>query len=125
MEKATKIKEKVLVIDDDYFVCQMISCSLEKENMLIDFENNVSDGVKRVLAERYEIIIVDVHMPGIDGVSLLPILKEIAPSSKVILTSGDSLMNLMEYHTNANIENFIQKPFDKEKLLKAIGEAEI
>lgn len=122
MEKTTKIKKKVVVIDDDYYVCQIISKLLEKEDMFVDYENNVSDGVKRVLAEKYEIIIVDVHMPGMDGISLLPVLKEIAPFSKVILTSGDALTTLLEFHNNTDIKNFIQKPIQKETLLKIIEE---
>ena len=92
-----------------------------KEDMLVDYENNASDGVKRAIAERYEVIIVDVHLPGMDGVSLLPVLKELAPSSRVILTSGDTLLDVLNEHSNIEIENFIQKPIDKEKLLKAIG----
>ena len=125
METTAKYKKKVLVIDDDYYICATISNILTKEDMLVDYENNASDGVKRAIAERYEAIIVDVHLPGMDGVSLFRILKEITPVSKVILTSGDTLISLMEYHSNMNIENFIQKPIDKESLLKAIGEAGI
>lgn len=121
METAVKTQKRVLVIDDDYYICNSISQILKKEDMLVDYENNASDGVKRAIAERYEVIIVDVHLPGMDGVSLLPVLKELAPSSRVILTSGDTLLDVLNEHSNIEIENFIQKPIDKEKLLKAIG----
>jgi YesN/AraC family two-component response regulator len=77
--------------------------------------------VKRAIAEKYDAIIVDVHLPGMDGVSLFHILKEITPVSKVVLTSGDTLLDILNEHSNSEIENFIQKPIDKEKLLKAIG----
>jgi DNA-binding NtrC family response regulator len=123
--KTGATQKKVLVIDDDYYICNTISQMLEKEDMLVDFENNASDGVKRALADKYEIIIVDVHLPGMDGVSLLPVIKELTPSSRVILTSGDTLLDVLNEHSNIEIENFIQKPIEKEKLLKAIGEAEI
>ena len=122
MESAVKTKKKVLVIDDDYYVCETLSKFLKNEELLVDFENNASDGVKKAIAERYEVIIVDVHLPGMDGVSLFRILKEITPNSKVILTSGDALVDVMNFHNNVYIENFIQKPINKEELLKIITE---
>jgi DNA-binding NtrC family response regulator len=122
METAVKTKKRVLLIDDDYYICNTISQMLEKENMLVDYENNASDGVKKAIAERYEAIIVDVHLPGMDGVSLFRILKEITPNSKVILTSGDALIDVMNFYNNVYIENFIQKPINKEELLKIITE---
>ena len=121
METAVRTQKRVLLIDDDYYICNTISQMLEKENMLVDYENNASDGVKRAIAEKYDAIIVDVHLPGMDGVSLFHILRELAPVSKVILTSGDSLLDVLNEHSNSEIGNFIQKPIDKEKLLKAIG----
>lgn len=121
MESAVK-KKKLLIIDDDYYVCNMIGKLLENENMHVNYENNASDGVKRAIAEKYDVIIVDVHLPGMDGISLLPVLKEVSPLSKVILTSGDALTTLLEFHNNKDIENFIQKPIQKEILLKIITE---
>ena|SRR3989337_1684413 len=122
METAVSTKKRVLVIDDDYYVCETLSKLLKDEEMLVDFENNASDGVKKAIAERYEVIIVDVHMPGMDGISLLPVLKEVSPLSKVILTSGDALVDVMNFHNNVYIQNFIQKPIQKETLLKIIKE---
>ncbi|MFZ3090389.1 MAG: response regulator [Nitrospirota bacterium] len=120
MELAVK-KKKVLVIDDDYYMCKSISQLLENEDMLVDYENNISAGIDRLLADKYEVIILDIHLPGIDGVSMMPVLKEITPSSKVILVSADDVVDVLNQYSNVVVENFIQKPINRERLLNIIN----
>ncbi len=117
----TKTQKKVLVIDDDYYMCKSISQLLENEDMLVDYENNISAGIDRLLANKYEVIILDIHLPGIDGVSMMPVLKEITPSSKVILISADDVVDVLNHYSNVVVENFIQKPINREKLLDIIN----
>lgn len=120
METATK-KKKVLIIDDDYYMCKSISQLLENEDMLVDYENNISAGVEKMLIESYEVVLLDIHLPGIDGVSMLPVLKEIAPTSKIILVSADDMVSISNQYSNVIVENFIQKPINREKLLDIIN----
>ncbi|MEK6681328.1 MAG: response regulator [Nitrospirota bacterium] len=117
----TKTQKKVLVIDDDYYMCKSISQLLENEDMLVDYENNISAGIDRLLADKYEVIILDIHLPGIDGVSMMPVLKEITPSSKVILVSADDVVDVLNQYSNVVVENFIQKPINRERLLNIIN----
>ena len=117
----TKTQKKVLVIDDDYYICKSISQLLENEDMLVDYENNISAGIDRLLADKYEVIILDIHLPGIDGVSMMPVLKEITPSSKVILVSADDVVDVLNQYSNVVVENFIQKPINRERLLNIIN----
>ena len=109
METAVRTQKRVLLVDDDYYICNTISQMLEKENMLVDCENNASDGVKRAIAEKYDAIIADVHLPGMDGVSLFHILRELALASKVILTSGDSLLDVLNEHSDSGNWKFYSK----------------
>jgi DNA-binding NtrC family response regulator len=121
METAGKTKKKVLIIDDDYYMCKSISQLLENEDMLVDYENNISSGVEKLLVERYEVIMLDIHLPGIDGISMLPVLKEITPTSKIILVSADDMVSISNQYSNVVVENFIQKPINREKLLDIIN----
>jgi two-component system cell cycle sensor histidine kinase/response regulator CckA len=73
--------------------------------------------------DEIDLVLLDMLMPGIDGVDLYRRLKEINPEVKVILSSGFGRFGKIEEALEQGIAGYLQKPFGLESLSKALKEA--
>lgn len=93
--------------------------NIQLERIAIDTANSGADGLARAERHRYHIILCDVRMPGIHGLSLLPRLKAIAPDSAIIMTGhGDESTRRTALGRGA--VELIRKPFDRPPLVRTL-----
>src|SRR3989304_8153227 len=64
-------KNHILVIDDDEIVRETICNSLEEGNYIIDQACNGEEGIEKLLNNDYSVVVCDIRMPGIDGITLM------------------------------------------------------
>ncbi len=115
--------KKLLVIDDEPIVrtsCQKI---LIPEGYEVKIAENGNEGLEILEKERFNLILLDLKMPGIDGVDVLKIIKERWPEIKVIILTGYSTVETAVTTLRMGAFNFIEKPFTPDKLLKSVEEA--
>jgi len=82
---------RVLVIDDQPFVRNTISLILKARGFEVVEAERGSDGLKMLEETRFDLAIVDIYMPGMDGVKTIKLLQERAPDLPVIAMSGVQL----------------------------------
>jgi CheY-like chemotaxis protein len=82
---------RVLVIDDQPFVRNTISLILKSRGFEVVEAERGSDGLKKLEEKRFDLAIVDIYMPGMDGVKTIKLLQERAPDLPVIAMSGVQL----------------------------------
>jgi CheY-like chemotaxis protein len=119
----TRRSGRILVVDDEPSICQLIEKILRSAGYEdIIFSSNGSYVPSLALSERPKLIIMDVMMPGGNGLRALRTLKNspVTAGIPVIITSGFNIPNQEECpHSRAN--QVLQKPFSTDQLLKAVG----
>lgn len=112
-------KQKVLVIDDEENVCEMISLYFEKAGYDVVTATDGADGIEKARQNRPDIIILDLMLPGMDG---LDVCKEIRKASNVpvvMLTArADEVDRVLGLEIGA--DDYITKPFSPRELLARV-----
>jgi PAS domain S-box-containing protein len=116
-------KAKILVIDDEPLVRQLVSRVLSEEGHKVEAVDNAEDALKRIKSKRYSLILLDIKMPGMGGIELYKQLQEIAPSLKkrVVFVTGDVMGKRTTDFLAKTKAPYITKPFDTEKLKTEIN----
>jgi two-component system nitrogen regulation response regulator NtrX len=117
------LKANILIIDDDANTL----ASLARAFRLAGHEATVCDNAPRAVelakAERYDLILSDVVMPGRDGIALLEDLKNIGVTSPTVMMSGQASIEMAVRATRLGAVDFLEKPISTEKLLLTVENA--
>ncbi len=111
---------KILIVEDEKKVASFIKKGLEEEYYAVDTALDGKEGLKLITSEEYDLIIMDVMIPFIDGVSLLKdIRKRDVLTPVLMLTVRDSVKDKIE-GLDAGADDYLTKPFAFEELLARI-----
>jgi two-component system, NtrC family, nitrogen regulation response regulator NtrX len=117
------LKAHILIIDDDANTL----ASLSRAFRLASHEATVCDNAARALdlakAQRFDLILSDVVMPGRDGISLLEDLKNAGVASPVVMMSGQASIEMAVRATRLGAIDFLEKPISTDKLLLTVDNA--
>jgi two-component system, NtrC family, nitrogen regulation response regulator NtrX len=117
------LKANILIIDDDANTL----ASLARAFRLAGHEATVCDNAARAVelakADRYDLILSDVVMPGRDGIALLEDLKNIGVTSPTVMMSGQASIEMAVRATRLGAVDFLEKPISTEKLLLTVENA--
>ena len=120
---ADKDKKKILVVDDEDTVCRSIKKALVREEYDIDVALSGEEALKMEGQKRYDVIIVDLMMPGLNGMDLLKSLKSISPAVQVIMITGYPTMKNTLQAMQIGAFDFLPKPFLPYDLRNLVGRA--
>jgi DNA-binding NtrC family response regulator len=113
----------ILVIDDEAGIRESLEVLLSLEGYSIKTANDGEQGLRMLEMETFELVLLDLALPGQSGLDLLPQIKERQPETPVIMiTAYGTVENVVEA-IRAGADNFVQKPWDNEKLLADIRSA--
>jgi len=111
---------RILIVDDDTSIRSTFSAILEEEGYFVDTAVNGEEAIKKSNTKFYNLALIDIRLPDMEGTQLLTALKETTPPMiKIIVTGYPSLRNSVEA-VNKGADGYIFKPVDVEKLLKTI-----
>ncbi|MCW4044951.1 MAG: response regulator [Candidatus Bathyarchaeota archaeon] len=110
----------ILVIDDDAQMRSMLSSILQEEGYAVAAVENGKKALKTCEKTPFDLALIDVDLPDIKGVELLPQLKQMQPKMvKIIITGNPSIDNAVKA-VNEKSDGFILKPFKVPELLEMI-----
>ena len=110
----------VLVVDDDAGIRKTLSKILEKEGYLVETVENGQQAIKASNERFFNVALIDIRLPDMEGTKLLERLKEPEPKMvKIIITGYASLQNAVEA-VNKGADGYVLKPFDATELLEII-----
>jgi len=113
----------ILVIDDEGGIRESLEVLLSLEGYSIKTAPDGEQGLRMLEMESFDLVLLDLALPGQSGLDLLPQIKERQPETPVIMiTAYGTVENVVEA-IRAGAENFVQKPWDNEKLLADIRSA--
>jgi DNA-binding NtrC family response regulator len=114
---------KILVIDDEAGIRESLEVLLSLEGYSVEMAIDGEEGLTMLEHGSYDLVLLDLALPGQNGMELLPQIKERYPELPVVMiTAYGTVENVVEA-VRAGAENFVQKPWDNEKLLADIRSA--
>ena len=115
---------KLLFIDDEESVRKVFSMSLRKEGYEVLTAENGEKGLEVFMRENPPIALVDIKMPGMDGIEVLRRIKEINPETEVIIITGHGDMDSAIKALKLDASDFLTKPISDEALSVALKRAQ-
>jgi DNA-binding response OmpR family regulator len=113
---------RILVIDDDVTVRESHEAVLKANGYEVDVAENGQAAIKKSKAKLYDLALVDLRLPDMDGIELLTSMREAVPKTvKIIITGYPSQENAIEA-VNRGADGYIVKPYTMEDLLRKIKE---
>jgi len=113
---------RILVIDDDENIRKVLATIFEDEGYKVDLVDTAKKAIEKTKRNFYNIALIDVRLPDMEGIELLTKMKDTTPKMrKIIITGYPTLQNAIQA-VNRGADAYIVKPFDMEKVLKTIEE---
>jgi two-component system cell cycle response regulator CtrA len=116
---------RVLLVEDDFAVSQSIEAMLKKEGMIVDATDLGEDGLEIGKLYDYDIIILDLMLPDINGYEVLRNLRGSKIKTPVLILSGLSEPDNKVKGLGYGADDYLTKPFDKSELLARIQEGDV
>lgn len=111
---------KILIVDDDERICRSLECYLQHEGFSI---GSVADGKSMwqyLEGEQIDLVILDVMLPGVDGITLARELRALLPRTGIIMLTGKDDMVDTIVGLEVGADDYITKPFENRVLLARI-----
>ena len=112
---------RILIIEDEKSLADILSHRLKKEKYIVDISLDGEDGLYKALMDTYDLIILDIMLPGINGIEILKKIKEEGIKSKIIMLTAKSELEdkLLGFKEGAN--DYIAKPFHIDELIARVN----
>ena len=112
--------KQIFIVDDDVSVCRALSVLLATYGFTVDTFTSTEEFFSAVSNSVPGCLILDIHMPGLDGWETLQYLNKSGSSRPVIIISADKNEGLNEKALKAGAVGFLQKPFNDKALVDLI-----
>ncbi|MEW6100734.1 MAG: response regulator [Candidatus Omnitrophota bacterium] len=109
---ATEDKKKVLIVDDYAEICELLKDFLSRKGYSPITANSGEEALEKVMTEKPLIVLLDINMPGMDGLMTLKKIKEIDPRIAVIMITGLEDETLAEEAVRLGAYDYIRKPLN-------------
>jgi DNA-binding NtrC family response regulator len=114
-------RKSILVVDDDPNICKVLSTNLKAKGYVVKCANTGKKAIEMSKDEHFNLALVDIRLPDIEGTKLLDKLMAIPKMTKIIITGYPSIDNAIEA-VNKGADAYIVKPLDMKKVLKTVEE---
>jgi FixJ family two-component response regulator len=111
----------VLIVDDEKNIRLTLSLALEKLNLPVDTADSGKDALKKLAEKSYALMLLDLRMPGIDGMEVLRRVPEIRPEVKVVIITAWGSIEAAVEAMKLGAVDFLQKPFDAEDVRNLVA----
>ena len=111
---------RLLVVEDEKKLCDMIAKSLHQAGYEVDTCNDGEEALEMICAEMYDLIVLDLNLPGMDGMDILRELRKENEETKVLILSARSQIADKVEGLDAGANDYLAKPFHSKELLARI-----
>jgi len=114
---------RLLIVDDDVGLCRGLADILTDAGYCVETANDGVAGLEMIEKDAFDVILLDIKMPGMNGIELLRQLRGHPPKGRIFIVSGapnaEELLSAGEVHDMTS--GVIHKPFDVSSLERIIG----
>ena len=108
---------RILIVDDEPGIRRALKGVFEDEGIATDSVSSGEECLKRIADTAYDLVLLDVWLPGMDGIETLRRIREASPATRVIMISGHATIATAVAATKLGAWDFIEKPFSLEHTL--------
>lgn len=112
---------KILIIEDEYNLADAISSVLKTENYSVDINTDGLEGSYNALSGIYDLIILDVMLPSMNGFEILKKIREEKINSKVIMLTAKTSIDDKMIGFNNGVDDYLTKPFHMKELVARVN----
>ena len=113
---------KLLVVDDETEICEFLKSFFEERDFDVRTATTGEEAIRQVGELKPQLVLLDIHMPGMDGMTVLRELKKQHPRVKVIMVTALETREKIEEAMRLGADNYITKPLSLEYLEKDVQE---
>ena len=113
---------RVLIVDDDETSCQLLTKIIKRTGAEVEWTTDSQAGFARSLQHHYDLLVLDVQMPGLLGTDFAALLKQQRPEVQIILISAFADDGLHKLAARLGV-SLLSKPFTPDALLAATSQA--
>ena len=114
---------RIMIIDDEKIVGDMAKLSLEQEGYVVETFLNAEPALKRLQEEKFNIVVTDYKMKGIDGMEVLKTVKDLYPATQVIMITAFANLDAAIEALRRDVHDFFPKPVKIKELKASIKRA--
>src|SRR5205823_6285912 len=122
-DTAMPAQGSVLIIDDEAEIRESLQTLLEIEGYEVETAINGEDGLSRLGERPFDLVLLDLALPGRSGLDILPEIRAVDPQISVIMITAYGTVEDAVRAMQSGATNFLQKPWDNEKLLADVRAA--
>lgn len=107
---------RILIVEDEKDLCQMIAKSLKESGYEVDIANNGNEAMELLDLENYDLIVLDLNLPEIDGMEILEEFRTFNQDTKIIILSARSQIKDKVEGLDKGANDYLSKPFHLDEL---------
>lgn len=111
---------KLLLVEDEAHLCEALCQILKNNGYEVDFANDGKSGLNKALLEQYDMLLLDIMLPQLDGLELLRRVREAKIDTPTILLTARGEVSDKIQGLDYGADDYIQKPFNSDELLARI-----
>ena len=115
-------KTHVLIVEDETRIARFLQMELEHEGFTAEIEGNGTRAYERIIQENFDIILLDVMLPGMDGIEICRRVRTVSNVPIIMLTARDAVEDRVE-GLDIGADDYITKPFAVPELIARIRNA--
>lgn len=112
---------RILVVEDEFKIADVIASRLRKENYIVDVFSDGEEGLDNALTNIYDLIILDVMLPKVNGFTILAEIRKEKIEAKVIMLTAKSMLEDKLTGFNYGANDYITKPFHIDELVARVN----
>ena len=116
------MKQRVLIVDDDVDHAESLADVLEMRGHPVELAHSGEAAIECFRAAEFDLVLLDVKLPGMNGVETFLELKKIRPTARVMMMTGFSLEQLIAQAIESGALGVLYKPFAATELLSTLGQ---
>ncbi|MBL7208788.1 MAG: response regulator [Dehalococcoidia bacterium] len=116
-------KRKILIVEDEAVVRESLRDWLVEDGYDVDVAEDGEEALKKIKEEEFGVIVLDLRLPGVDGLRVFEEAKELRPETKGVVITAYPSKDTLEKAKRLGLLDYLPKPFKVEDLEKIIGGA--
>ena len=116
-------KESILIVDDDESTCRTLALIFGKKSYETESIGTGREAIEKVQRRFFNVVLLDIKLPDMEGTELLTLLKELHPDTDVIIITGHASIETAVKAMNRGASTYITKPLNMDEVMAVVRKA--
>ena len=113
-------KERILIVDDEKNIASSLKDILSDEGYDVSMTGDGMKALELIQKDPPDLVLLDIWLPGMDGIEVLKTLKTYSPGVEVLIMSGHGTIDTAVKATKLGAQDFIEKPFSLDRITESV-----